>query len=243
VIAVPPNEMMFRVSGGRNPEIFLESGRETLDDFRKGLEHIGMQIDQFASILDFGCGCGRVMRWLVEVVPAERVFGTDFDKAAIEWLHDNFKKTTCFVNSALPPTEFTDDFFDLILGYSVFTHFDRAYQDKWLSELKRIVKPNGIVLLTVHGAYNWEYTRANVLLGAQNTETIGEELHKSGFAFSKHDGWDAHFPDFYHTAWHLPAYINAHWSKWFDVVALIEQGGRPTQDLVILRCPSAKGGR
>jgi cyclopropane fatty-acyl-phospholipid synthase-like methyltransferase len=235
MIPVPTPEMMFRVSGGRNPDVFLESGRTTLEDYQKALQHIGMKIDEFATILDFGCGCGRVLRWLAEVVPAERLFGTDFDKVAVEWLQGNFNETTCRENGALPPTDFTDNFFDLIIGYSVFTHFDRDYQDKWLSELKRIVKPNGVVLLTVHGTYNWEYTKANIPIGSEQVETIGKELHDSGFAFFKHDGWDAHFPDYYHTAWHMPHYINSHWSKWFEVVALLEQGGRPTQDLVILR--------
>ena len=41
--------------------------------------------------------------------------------------------------------------FDLIYAFSVFTHLDIKAQKAWRDEFRRILRPRGILLLTVHG--------------------------------------------------------------------------------------------
>jgi SAM-dependent methyltransferase len=41
--------------------------------------------------------------------------------------------------------------FDLIIGISVCTHLSEANQERWLTELRRISRPGGLVLLSVQG--------------------------------------------------------------------------------------------
>jgi cyclopropane fatty-acyl-phospholipid synthase-like methyltransferase len=234
--ALPPPELMFRVSGGTEPGYFLSSGQMTLEDFKAGLARIGSTLNDFERVLDFGCGCGRVMRWLACEVPPERIAGSDIDAPAIEWLARHIPSATLAVNPDLPPLAFDDQAFDLVLSYSVFSHLDERYQSAWLSELRRVTKPGAVLLLTVHGMTNWTYTRDNVFNGLNlDTATMERELSECGLLYWTGDGWDVHFPKFYHTAWHTTAYIRQHWSRWFDVVDIIEGGGRPTQDLVVLR--------
>ena len=49
------------------------------------------------------------------------------------------------------PLAMPADHFDFIYAISVFTHLREDYQDAWLEELARVARPDGIVLLTVHG--------------------------------------------------------------------------------------------
>src|SRR5206468_8257505 len=54
-------------------------------------------------------------------------------------------------NGLSPPLAFGDASFDLAYALSVFTHLPEAIQHDWMDELRRVVRPGGFVLLTMHG--------------------------------------------------------------------------------------------
>ena len=231
---LPPPELMFRVSGGRDPGPFLQSGRETVEDFAAALATLGKSYSDFEHMLDFGCGCGRVLRWLGPDRPA-RVSGSDYDEPAVRWVRDNLPNIDARTNGGLPPLTFEDETFDLVIAYSVFTHLDADYQDRWLAELHRVTRPGAILLLTVHGAFNWKYCVENTLKGLPKLRAMDARLQSKGILYWTGDGWEHHFPEFYHSTWHTKAYVQKHWSEFFDVLDVLEQGGRPTQDIVVVR--------
>ena len=47
---------------------------------------------------------------------------------------------------------FPNKHFDVVYSISVFTHLDEHMQDQWLSELRRVLKMDGVLLFTVHGS-------------------------------------------------------------------------------------------
>src|SRR6185295_9883288 len=55
------------------------------------------------------------------------------------------------VGPLFPPTIFPDGAFDLVYGVSVMTHLTRDVQIMWLREIKRILAPDGLALLTFAG--------------------------------------------------------------------------------------------
>jgi SAM-dependent methyltransferase len=236
-LPLPPPDLRFRVAGTELSDWFLAVGEMTIEDFAGALTVLGRDLGSFSFIYDFGCGCGRVTRWLRERAPAARLYGSDTDAAAIEWMQKHMPEVDTRVNNPLPPLPFDAASFDLVLGYSVFTHLDEHYQDAWLTELHRITKPGAVLLLTVHGRCHWGYTMAKL---PETTEAhvkfqqVQAELQRSGFLHLKADGWGKHFPDHYHTSWHLPSYVRSHWSRWFDVRDVLEMKARPVQDMVIL---------
>jgi ubiquinone/menaquinone biosynthesis C-methylase UbiE len=50
----------------------------------------------------------------------------------------------------MPPLEYEDSKFDLIYSMSVFTHLDEYRQFQWLIELKRVLREDGILIITVY---------------------------------------------------------------------------------------------
>jgi SAM-dependent methyltransferase len=232
-LPMPPAGLRYRVSGTDNEEWFHRCGEMTLSDFEDALESVGRRFEDFKTILDFGCGCGRVTRWLRPRCPGARISGCDIDPPAVEWMRREMPDVDARVTQGLPPLPFPDAGFDLVLGYSVFSHLDETYQDAWLTELRRVSKSGAILLLTVHADYHWQATlEAYPAIGARAAERA-----EKGFLYTKDDEWGPHFPDFYHTAWHTPEYVNRHWSKWFTVLGMRGEKGRPAlrQDIVILR--------
>jgi predicted SAM-dependent methyltransferase len=47
--------------------------------------------------------------------------------------------------------EYESDFFDVIYATSVFTHLSEEMHFAWIEELLRILKKQGIILITTHG--------------------------------------------------------------------------------------------
>ncbi len=111
------------------------------------------------SILDFGCSTGRVLRHFD--IQAQQnnwnLYGCDIQARCIQWMREHFPKrfnvSTC---STIPSLPFEDNTFDFIYGFSVFTHIKYQW-DAWLLELRRVMKPNGIMIQTFHAEPAWEF--------------------------------------------------------------------------------------
>jgi SAM-dependent methyltransferase len=50
-----------------------------------------------------------------------------------------------------PPLPYPDGAFDFVYAFSVFTHLSVELADRWMAELRRVVKPGGLVWFTIHG--------------------------------------------------------------------------------------------
>ena len=104
------------------------------------------------NILDWGCGPGRVIRHLPAFTGNScNYYGTDYNKRYIKWCKENIKGVNFSANQLQPPLEYQTDFFDIIYGISIFTHLSEEMHYAWFKELIRILKPGGIVLLTLQG--------------------------------------------------------------------------------------------
>ena len=225
---VPPAKLRYRVHGGLDREGFLRNGRVIAANLREILASAGRELDSFERVLDFGCGSGRVIRNLVDGAEPGRFHGTDIDPELVDWCARNLSGVQWRRNDFEPPLDYPDESFDLVYAVSVFTHLDEALQLAWLEELHRIVRPDGILLLTVHG---------ESIYGTL-APAVREAIRARGFLFLrgatgrlKLDG----LPDFYQSAYHSRDYVRDRWSRWFEVVRYVERGINDHQDAVVLR--------
>ena len=121
----------------------------TTSRYLEGLGRHGFDAASMDRMLDLGFGTGRV---LLHFLPfrMER-HGCDVNPAALEWTSRTLGEFADLRLSTLEPTlPYDDDFFDLVIASSVFTHTPFAAQPGWICELGRILKPGGCVLATVH---------------------------------------------------------------------------------------------
>ena len=81
----------------------------------------GRGINACRHVLDWGVGCARIARFFPEPVRG-RVYGVDIDSFNIGWCRGNIPGIAFEVTSPVPPLPFSDGFFELVYGHSVFTH-------------------------------------------------------------------------------------------------------------------------
>lgn len=104
------------------------------------------------KVLDWGCGPGRVIRHLPSFMDKScQFYGTDYNKSYIKWCKKNIAGVTFSSNQLTPPLQYEANTFDIIYGISIFTHLSEEMHFAWFDELIRVLKPGGILFITLQG--------------------------------------------------------------------------------------------
>lgn len=148
-ISLPPDYLIYE-SFQLNYQKFYTDSIETAMWLTNHLQrHIDLKNKR---ILDWGCGPGRIVRHLPKVVGNGcQFYGTDQNKESIDWCSNNIKGISFHNNSLDARLPYSDNFFDVIYGISVFTHLSKQMHYDWFCEISRILKTDGIIFLTTQG--------------------------------------------------------------------------------------------
>lgn len=122
---------------------------EEFDTIRNKVSEFHLDLETASPVLDFGCGTGRLMQfWNSD----QEVWGIDVNHNMIKWCRENLDNSLNFLCPSAPHLPFEDNYFKFIFGWSVFTHISYNYL-LWLLELRRILCPTGLLLITVLDDY------------------------------------------------------------------------------------------
>ena len=147
---------------GYSPETdstYIKTGKAERDMIGKVCQSHGVELDSAHDILDWGCSTGRVLRHFDDLPTQARLWGCDIDESSIEWAQRHFEgRFRYFATTLEPSLPVPDNSFDFIYGISIFTHISHNI-DTWLMELRRVVRPGGAVLVTVHDEHSWDFCR------------------------------------------------------------------------------------
>jgi SAM-dependent methyltransferase len=221
-LPLPPATLRVRVAGTADIESFLDGGQKAARTVRDLLIAGGRPIEQCRALLDFGCGCGRVLReW--KNLPGTAVYGTDLNPELIDWCRAQLPFARASVNSEEPPTQFSDEQFDAVYAFSVLTHMLADAQKAWLREFRRILKPGGLLIFSTHGSYYLPR------LGKEQRERFLEGKLVVRFASAA----GSNLCNTYHPETFVRRELAAGW----DVAAFAPEGarGNPLQDAWVFR--------
>jgi SAM-dependent methyltransferase len=147
---VPPRDEWISDKYGNTPDEYLASGQRDLQDMNDVLTRAGVSLRDLGNILDFGCGDGRMTRWLEDLAGTREVWGVDIDARRIFWCKQHLTPSLRFLTTTtVPHLPFEDRHFGFVMAGSVFTHIDDL-ADAWIAELRRILRPGGKLFMTVH---------------------------------------------------------------------------------------------
>lgn len=151
-LPIPPGRLIFLVTGEIDVGWFLHSGKAAADSVRSALVTVGRPWEALGDVLDWGCGCGRVLRHFYGT-PGPRLYGCDYNGTLIAWSAAAYPKARFAVNGLAPPLPYPDSSFDLVYGLSVFTHLSEELHAAWMKELARILRAGGCAVITTQGGH------------------------------------------------------------------------------------------
>jgi SAM-dependent methyltransferase len=157
-IPMPPPELRI-LAGPTDPSEF---------DNPKGMPICGSLLppSAYEVVFDFGCGCGRLARKLLQQKPRPRRYlGIDIHRGMLEWCRNNlspvepsfqFLHHDVYSPSYAPgnslrlaqPFPCEEGEFTLLFACSVFTHLCRQQAEYYLGEVARVLAPQGVALTT-----------------------------------------------------------------------------------------------
>ncbi len=230
-VTLPDAERRNRVHGSTDEASYILVGASTAWKIRRVLDtHFGEKINTVGNVLDWGCGCGRVLQYL-STEPLATIYGCDIDADNLNWCQQNIGFGKYEVTGIEPPLPYDSNFFNLIYGISIFTHLSSEDEVKWLEELRRVVVPGGIVLMSVHGAMTQFYHKSPDVIAA---------VQAGGWCdVGQNKALDASVPDpqRYRDIFHTPRRVFDVWSKHFDILDILQGYVGSNQDMIVMTKP------
>lgn len=210
-LPVPPVRFIWLVMGSTEISSFLESGKAHAHELIVPLlERNNLSMQGFSAVLDFGCGCGRIMRYWRSLRDVE-LWGMDYNPHLIDWCRCNLRFACFQVNPLTPPLPCEPHKFDFVYARSVFTHLSEPLQFAWIQELNRVLKPGGIFLFTVSGDSYMTWLTPDELQRYQNGQLVVRASELAGRNEC--------------AVYHPPQYVRRHWPRYgFEIVDFVPGG-------------------
>jgi SAM-dependent methyltransferase len=143
--ALPPSDLAYDAYGTLNWEFYWVVGL----GMAERLAGLMREHTDGKKVLEWGCGPARIIRHLPRVLGHEwEIYGTDCNENTVRWCSDNIPGISFYQNDFGPPLPFEAAQFDCIYAISVFTHLSQKMQRTWMAELRRVLRPNGIVIFS-----------------------------------------------------------------------------------------------
>ena len=221
-LPIPGYRARLLVAGSADIPGFLELGRRGFDCIRETLERNGTPIGGLKDVLDFGCGCGRVIRYWNGFADT-RICGTDINDYLVETCQRCVPFASISKNSMVAKLDYANQSFDLVYAFSVFTHLDIKAQKAWRDEFRRILRPRGILILTLHGnAYKGHLTGKELEDFNSGRPVVRLGQYAGGNLCA---------------SFHPEPYVRETLAEGFEIVDAVPEGakGNPVQDLYMLR--------
>ena len=234
-IPVPNADLVHLTQGIRDANAYRNSIIPGVYNMKRYLANSGIDVNRLGSILDFGCGTGRLLvGWYLDNSTRD-LCGCDINRELLSWARNNLPGRIDWHQTSLTPElPYASKRFDLIYLVSVFTHLSLASQKPWIQELKRVLRPGGHILITLQGeTYVCIFQRHRI-----------DEFHRTGYieTTNSHEGSNSFgtyhtfefarklFDDFEIVRYYPKGSID-HAPMIFPVAAL--------QDVYVLKCRSS----
>lgn len=169
-----------------------------------------------ARVLDYGAGWGRLTRMMLQFIPNNKVFACDADAKSVDLFNSLGFETQCIKVPSVPhELPFEPNFFDFVWLWSVLTHLPEEAADAVMCNLYNVVKPDGVLLVTVRPSSFWEENPLVAELSDKDALLDSHEL--TGFA---HHHQNPYWGD---TSMSFD-YMKRKWPQW-SIVKFEDDGG------------------
>lgn len=236
----PPEQIQTSYVGSAN-EKTLREAFEFYKFMKESAGKLGHPISRKSKFLDFGCGWGRYLRFFWKDVEAENLFGCDIDASIIDICHETNVPGQIDLISPRGKLPYSDNYFDFIMAYSVFTHLPEDIHVHWVHELARVAKPGCVFCLTLEPRRFIDFIK-NI---PEDTDVDWYRLlsaHKPHLQeyYQRFDSGNLVFmpsnkgvEDTYGDAVVPLSFIKSKWSPFFDISEYLDDAGKFWQAVLV----------
>jgi len=137
-------------ASGEGPEYFAEYKIRDLRELCAALGRGGLP----GRILDFGAGIGTSVSHIGKYFPDAQLTCVDVSQASLRIATQRFPGAADFVAFDGNHLPFADGSFDCVFSACVFHHIEPALHVGLLSELRRVLRPGGLIMIFEHNPLN-----------------------------------------------------------------------------------------
>jgi SAM-dependent methyltransferase len=185
-----------------------------------------------SSILDFGCGFGRVGRWLRACYPDAALTGAEVTQNAVDFYSTEFAAEGWKTSTNLTSNVKTGRY-DLIWAGSVFTHLPEESAKVLYRQFVSWLNPGGVAVFSVHGRISTRLFRsgsvpktdraaADVAIAAFDAGAYGfssyDDQENYGMSYSPPTWWTSYIVSTQRAR--LLAYAEGGWCGNQDIVSV-----------------------
>lgn len=140
-------------------ERFIPS-KELLND-EIGFEHLHryhsiIPFIKQKTVLDIACGEGYGSDLIGKY--AQKVYGVDLDKACINWATEHYGSGNHkleFKTGSVDSIPLANNSIDVVVSFETIEHVSSGVQQLFMAEVKRVLKPNGILIISTPNTANY----------------------------------------------------------------------------------------
>ncbi len=133
---------------GESPEYFA---RYKVADTRRWVQQAGLGV---GSILDFGTGIGNSIPHFHDLFPQSELICADVSERSLEIARRRYGTDYTVVVIRGDRLPMQDEGVDLAFTACVFHHIEHEQHVHWLGEIRRVLRPGGMLVLFEHNPMN-----------------------------------------------------------------------------------------
>jgi len=148
--AFPPDELVRRANHAEL-ELALTKASEIFRVIKQMARTYGRPLGPPSTVLDYGCGWGRVARFFLRDVPPANLTGCDVDRELVAASQRAMPESNFLSIEPDAPLPFAEESFDLICSVSVLSHLPAPVHIQVVTSLARVLRTGGVLVATTLG--------------------------------------------------------------------------------------------
>lgn len=175
------NDFMLASTEPAEISIYMRCAREVIGQLDDALAAAGKGWNDIHSVLEFGCGYGRITRLLVQKIEPSKITVCDVIGEGARFCAREFHVRA--VPASTNITDFQADPSDLVFFISVHTHISERRLVALQEKLMGLLRPGGVLVFTTMGWTSANHPQRYGPRWVSQSSQILAELKDRGFSF------------------------------------------------------------
>ena len=143
---------------------------------KRGLKHLNESMENILSVGISTGGSAEIN--MAKKCPNAKIIATTVDKKGLEFSIEkmsNFKefdRIEAKIEDVSKPMKYADNTFDFVYARLVLHYLNKEELNNALTEIYRVLKPNGVLFIVARNNKEWEITKKEFIIGYNETTNM-----------------------------------------------------------------------